>query len=195
MKSKTYKEKYSKKVNKKKTAKKAIDTRWLAVITISAFLISISFSFLSELIVSNVTIVIAILMLFLVVLFGVIFDMIGISVTVADLNTFNSMAAKGVKGASTAVKYIKNADKVSSFCNDVIGDICGIISGALTSSISLVLSSRFSLNILLTTLLITGIVASITIGGKAYGKSVAMNKSNIILYHFSRIMSLIKIKK
>ena len=195
MKSKTYKEKYSRKVNKKKTVKKLVDKRWLAIITISAFLISISFSFLSEIIISNVTIFIAMIMLLIVVLTGVIFDMIGISVTVADMNTFNSMAARGVRGASTAVRFIKNADKVSSFCNDVIGDICGIISGALTSSISLVLSGRFSLNILIITLLITGIVAALTIGGKAYGKSIAMNKSNIILYHFSRIISVIKIKK
>ncbi len=192
MKSKTYKEKYSRKVNKKKIVKKTVDTKWLLTITISAFLISLSFSFLSELMVSNVTIFIAMIVTLLVVLIGVLFDMIGISVTVADLNTFNSMAAKGVRGASTAVKMIKSADKVSSFCNDVIGDICGIISGALTSSIALLLVSRFSLNLLLVTLLITGLVASLTIGGKAFGKSVAMNKSNIILFAFAKIISIFK---
>lgn len=32
----------------------------------------------------------------------------------------------------------KNADKVSSFCNDVIGDICGIISGAARRQLQLV---------------------------------------------------------
>ena len=116
--------------------------------------------------------------------------MIGISVTVADINTFNSMASKRVKGASLAVKFIKNAEKLSSFCNDVIGDICGIISGALSSSISLILSMNFSLNILITTLLITGLVAAVTIGGKALGKSFAINKSNIILFQFSKIVSI-----
>ena len=61
---------------------------------------------------------------------GILFDMIGISITVADLGTFNSMATKNVRGASLGVKMIQKADKMSSFCNDVVGDICGIISGS-----------------------------------------------------------------
>ena len=191
MKKKTYKEKYSKKVNKKKISnKKLIDIRWIAIITGSAFAISIMFSFLSEIIISNVTAFVSLLLLFIVIFIGVLFDMIGISVTVADINTFNSMASKKVKGASLAVRFIKNADKVSSFSNDVIGDICGIISGALSSSIAIMLVNKFSINILLVTLLITGIVAALTIGGKALGKSFAINKSNIILYNFSRIMAI-----
>ena len=118
------------------------------------------------------------------------FDMIGISVTVADIKTFNSMATKRVKGASLAVKFIKNAEKLSSFCNDVIGDICGIISGALASSISVILVNKFNLNLLATTLATTGVVAALTIGGKALGKGFAINKSNVILYHFSKVVSV-----
>ena len=115
--------------------------------------------------------------------------MIGISVTVADIKTFNSMASKRVRGATLAVKFIKNAEKLSSFCNDVIGDICGIISGALATSISLIISYKIHINIFLITLTVTGIVAALTIGGKALGKSFAINKSNVILYNFSKIVS------
>lgn len=191
MENKKYKEKYSKKVNKKKVVnKKLIDFRWIFTITLSAFLISICFSFLSEVAISNVGIVLSIILLLLVIVIGVLFDMIGISVTVADINTFNSMASKRVKGATLAVRFIKNAEKLSSFCNDVIGDICGIISGALSSSISLALASKLSINLLLITLLITGFVAALTIGGKAFGKSFAINKSNIILYQFSKVVSI-----
>lgn len=190
MENKKYKEKYSKKVNKKKVInKKLIDFRWIGLITISAFMISIAFSLLSEIVISNVGTVISIILLLLVILIGVIFDMIGISVTVADIKTFNSMASKKVHGASLAVKFIKNSEKLSSFCNDVIGDICGIISGALSSSISVILVNKFNLNILITTLFITGLVASLTIGGKALGKSFAINKSNVILFRFSRVVS------
>ena len=189
---KKYKEKYSKKVNKKKIAnKKIVDFKWIALITSFAFLTSIVFSWLSEIIISNVGIVISIILLFVVILVGVIFDMIGISVTVADKNTFNSMASKKIRGASLAVKFIKNADKLSSFCNDVIGDICGIISGALSASISILLVNRFGFNLLLTTLILTGLVAALTIGGKAFGKSFAINKSNVILYQFSKIISFV----
>lgn len=190
MEKKKYKEKYSKKVDKKKMPKKIVDLKWVLTITITAFLISMAFSFLSETVISNVGIVLSIILLFIVIGIGVLFDMIGISVTVADINTFNSMASKRVDGATVAVKFIKNAEKLSSFCNDVIGDICGIISGALSSSIAVILSTKLSLNILAITLLTTGLVAALTIGGKALGKGFAINKSNVILYNFSRVVSL-----
>ena len=144
MEKKKYKEKYSRKVDKKKMPKKIVDLKWVLTITITAFLISMAFSFLSETVISNVGIVLSIILLFIVIGIGVLFDMIGISVTVADINTFNSMASKRVGGATVAVKFIKNAEKLSSFCNDVIGDICGIISGALSSSISITSNSSSS---------------------------------------------------
>ena len=190
MEKKKYKEKYSRKVDKKKMPKKIVDLKWVLTITITAFLISMAFSFLSETVISNVGIVLSIILLFIVIGIGVLFDMIGISVTVADINTFNSMASKRVGGATVAVKFIKNVEKLSSFCNDVIGDICGIISGALSSSIAIILSTKLSLNILAITLLTTGLVAALTIGGKALGKGIAINKSNVILYNFSRVVSL-----
>ena len=191
MEKKNYKEKYSKKVNKKKIVeKKLVDIKWVLTITITAFLISIAFSSLSEIVISSVGIIFSISLLVLVIGVGVLFDMIGISVTVADLKTFNSMASRRVKGATVAVKFIQNAEKLSSFCNDVIGDICGIISGALSSSISVILVSNFSLNLLVVTLVVTGFVAALTIGGKALGKSFAINKSNVILYNFSKFISI-----
>lgn len=191
MEKKDYKEKYSKKVNKKKIAeKKLIDIKWILTITITAFIISVIFSSLSEIVISSVGTVFSIFLLILVVGVGVLFDMIGISVTVADVKTFNSMASRRVKGATLAVRFIKNAEKLSSFCNDVIGDICGIISGALSSSISVILVNRFSLNLLVVTLIVTGLVAALTIGGKALGKSFAINKSNVILYNFSKFVSV-----
>ena len=55
--------------------------------------------------------------------------MVGMAVQVADIKVFNAMAAKKVKGAKIALIMIKNAPKLSTICNDVIGDICGIISG------------------------------------------------------------------
>lgn len=193
---KKYKEKYSRKVNKKKVLnKKTIDFHWVVLITVVAFLISILFSLLSETVISNVGIVASLIILLIVIFIGVLFDMIGISVTAADIKTFNSMASKNVRGASLGVTFIKNAEKLSSFCNDVIGDICGIISGALSSSVSIIIALKFSLNLLVVTLIVTGIVASITIGGKALGKSFAINKSNVILYNFSKVVSIFYRKK
>ena len=99
------------------------------------------------------------------------------------------MSSRKVKGATVAVKFKKNADKVSSFCCDVIGDVCGIISGAAGTTIAAILVSQFKFNALFTSITIAAIIASITIGGKAIGKSFAINKSNIVLYEFAKFIS------
>lgn len=191
MKKKDFKEKYSKKANKKPVKdKKKNDYKWIVTITILAFIISLSFSLLSEIIIPNVTLLVAIFVTALFIFIGIIFDMIGISVTVADIKTFNSMAAKQVKGAKLAVRLTQNASKVSSFCNDVIGDICGIISGSTGVAISSIIANELHVDILIVTLITTATIASLTIGGKALGKSVAMNKSTLILYRFSKILSI-----
>lgn len=116
--------------------------------------------------------------------------MIGISVTVADIKTFNSMATKRIRGASLAVKLIHNASRTSSFCNDVIGDICGIISGSAGVALANILSRSFNFNLFITSLLITAVIAALTIGGKALGKTTAMNRSTYILYQFCKILSI-----
>ena len=68
------------------------------------------------------------------------FDMIGVAVTAADEQVFHSMAAKKIRGAKLAVKFKKNADKLSSFCKDVIGDICGnlvVSNGAIRENVDI----------------------------------------------------------
>lgn len=192
MKSKIHKDKYSKKTDKKPIKnKKNVEWKWVLTITIVSFFVSFAFSLLSELTIPNVNIFVGIIVLLFVILVGVLFDIIGISVTVADPSTFHSMATKKVRGAKLAVKLIANAEKVSSFCNDVIGDICGIISGSTGATIAIIISGKFGISVMITTLVTMAFVASLTIGGKALGKSFAINRSNVILYNFCRIVSLI----
>ena len=105
------------------------------------------------------------------------------------------MSSKKIKGAKTAVSFKKNADKVSSFCNDVIGDICGIISGSAGVTITSAISKTYNLDIFWVGLVITAIIASLTIGGKAIFKSIAMKNSNKIVYITAKIMSIFEKKK
>ena len=186
MKIKIFKEKYQKKVKKNHNKKTKNNSSWILVVTISAFWISFILSFLSELLIPNVGFIILVLLTLLFIFVGIIFDMIGISVTVAEAKTFNSMAAKKIKGSKLAGKFIKNNEKVSSFCNDVIGDICGIISGACGISISEVIAKNTDMNPMIVTLIVTGLIAAFTIGGKAIGKGIAINNSNKILYIFTK---------
>ena len=164
--------------------KQKIDYKWIIKITLLAFVISIVFSSLSESFVKNVNIFVAVLILIIFIFIGILFDMIGVAVTSADEGPFHSMSSRKVKGAKLAVKFKQNADKVSSFCNDVIGDICGVVSGSCCITIATNLSNSYNFNYLLCSLIVTSIVSALTIGGKAIGKNIAINKSDIILYKF-----------
>lgn len=172
-----------------KRNKEKVDIKWIIYIMIISFFISLVFSFASEMTLPNVHVIVGIIIVILFIILGIIFDMIGVAVTSADEKPFHSMNSRKVKGADIAVKFKKNADKVSSFCNDVIGDICGIISGSAGTMIALSLSSALHIDKFAISLLVTAFVASLTIGGKAIGKSYAINKSNLILYKFAKFIS------
>lgn len=174
----------------KKQKKTNSQNLWIVKIVIITFIISIIFTVISETIIPNVNIIIGIILMFIFIGIGVLFDMVGVAVTTADEKIFHSMASKKIKGAKTAVKLKKNANKVSSFCNDVIGDICGIISGSTAAVIAINITKRFNFNSLMLTVIIMAIVSSITIGGKAMEKGYAINKSNDILFKFSKILSI-----
>ena len=191
MKTKKYKENYTKEPKKQdKKKNKKPNTKWLLTITTISFLISFCLSAISELIIPNTFIGISIFLVLIFILIGVIFDIIGLAVATADEKIFHSMATKKVKGAKKAINLINQKDKVSSFLNDVIGDICGVISGSCGLAISIKLAPIIGINKVLTTIIITSIISALTIGGKAFGKTIAINKCNEIVFEFSKLLSI-----
>ncbi len=174
-----------KKINSRKVNKK-----WITLITIASFLISLILALISELVIPNTWIGINIILVLIFIFLGIITDIIGVSVTTCKEEIFHSMATKKVAGAKKAIKLIKNKEKVSSFCNDVIGDICGVISGSCGISIALKLSVLLHINLTLVTVIITALISSLTIGGKAIGKTFSVNHSDKVLYGFSKILCL-----
>ena len=174
-------------MRKKKNSTEKI---WIIKIVLLSFIISVIFSLISETAIPNVGIIIGIFICLIFIIIGIIFDMVGVSVTASDESIFHSMASRNVKGAKIAVKLKKNASKVSSFCNDVVGDICGIISGSTGTVITLKIVEKFEFNSLLTTLIIMGIISALTIGGKAIVKEIAIKKSNDILFRFAKILNM-----
>src|SRR5574344_123855 len=177
-------------IMKKIEKKKNIDYNWIFKIFIMAFTISVVFSLASESLLNGASIIGSVLILLLFIFVGIIFDIVGVAVTTADESVFHSMSAKKVRGADVAVIFKKNANKVASFCNDIVGDICGIVSGSAGVTLAISLSNFFNFNLLVISLLITGIVASLTIGGKATGKSLAIEKATRTLYAFAKILSI-----
>ena len=174
---------------KEKSKKEMFDMKWVLFIVGISFTLSIIMSLISQAIIPHLNILLGILVTLIFVFIGILFDIIGVSVTSADENVFHSMSSRKVFGANRAVNFKKNSEKVSSFCCDVVGDICGIISGACGGTIALLISNSFNYSLILVGLLVTATIASLTIGGKAIGKSIAINNSNIILFRFAKFIS------
>lgn len=170
------------------------DIKWIIEITILAFIITILFSFGSQILLEDVHVIVGILIILLFIIIGVLFDIIGVAVQSSDAKVFHAMASKKVKSATTAKKMLENSAKVSSFCNDVIGDICNIISGSAGIVVASAISIRFNLNLMITTLLVTSFIAALTIGGKALGKGIAVNKSEYIVSKVTKFIHFFKKK-
>lgn len=172
-----------KKISKKRTSDIKPDYKWIIGIIIWTFIISGSITLISETMLSKVNIYIAFIILVLIISVGILFDIIGVAVTAADETPFHSMASKKVHGARKAVTLIRNADKVSNFCNDVIGDVCGVVSGGTGAVIvTKIMSSTSIKEGLILTVVISAAIASLTVGGKALGKNYAISQSNNIVY-------------
>ncbi len=168
------------------------NTKWIIEITLIAFIITIIFSLGSQELLKDVHIITGIIIILIFIFIGVIFDIIGVAVQSSEVTPFHAMASKKVKNAKTAKKMLKNSAQVSSFCNDVIGDICNIISGSAGVVVSNAIANKFNFDITLTTLITTSIIAALTIGGKAIGKNIAVNKSEYIVTKVTKVMNIFK---
>ena len=110
--------------------------RWVVTIFITTILISGTISLVSDEVMAGSSLAVAFVILLAIIFLGIIFDIIGMAVATADEKPFHSMAARKVSGAHEAIKLLRNAERVSSICNDVVGDICGVVSGSASATIA-----------------------------------------------------------
>ena len=179
----------SEKKQKKQPKKKR--NLWSVKITVVSFFVSAFISFLSELTASSEHIIVTILLLFFLILCSILFDGIGVASTSCDMTPFVSMASRKVYGAKTALWLVKNNEKVSNVCNDVIGDIFGIISGACAAAITLKLVADMDQTWQkLVTVSISGVVSALTIGGKAVLKNIAIKNSKEFIMFIARLIAV-----
>ena len=179
---------------KKQSSKKArVDYRWLAAIFGMTVAISGAFSFISGELLQESGIAVSFIVLLLIILIGIVFDVIGISVAAANEQPFHSMASRKVPEAKYALRLLRKADRVSTFCNDVIGDICGVVSGAAAVVIAVrAATGHGSTAQMVTELLMSALVAAFTVGGKAMGKSFAISESTKIVHFAGKILYFFK---
>ena len=149
-----------------------IDTKWVGTIMPVSFALSVGMSYVSNEALNSAGTALSFVVLFFFIALGIVFDMIGIAAASGTEREFHSMAAHKVRGAREAVWMLRNAEKVSSICNDVVGDICGIISGATGALIAANLAAgRSGVMTVVISLLVTGMISALTIGGKARARA------------------------
>ncbi len=166
---------------------------WLISIFVMALTISATFSFLSQELLSLASLLGAFLVLLAIIAIGVLFDLLGIAVAAADEKPFHSMAARKVKGGVEGIWLLRNAGKVSTICNDVVGDICGIVSGCASAVIAVagyVSVRQWSLRVI--TILLSALVAALTICGKAFFKQIALDNCTPIVHTAAKIICFFK---
>ena len=163
--------------------------KWVITIFFVTIFISGSISLLSDILMENSTMAAAFGILLVIILVGIIFDIIGMAVASADEKPFHSMAARKVPGASEAIRLLRNAERVSSICNDVVGDICGVVSGSASATIAAQILRNFDFTWpQIISLLMSALAAGLTVGGKAIGKSFAVNSCTSIVHGVGRVI-------
>ena len=162
---------------------RAKTARWVATIFGVTIVVSGTISLVSDVVMEASGMAVAFVILLLIVLIGILFDIVGMAVATADEKPFHSMAARKVPGAQESIALLRNAERVSSICNDVVGDICGVVSGSASATIAAQILSNFDMSWpQLITLVMSALAAGLTVGGKAVGKSIAVNSCTAIVH-------------
>lgn len=163
--------------------------RWVVTIFFVTIFVSGMFSFASNEIMAGSSIPVAFGILLAIIMIGIIFDIVGVAVTSADEKPFHSMAARKVPGAQESIRLLRNAERVSSICNDVVGDICGVVSGSASAAIAVQVLNHFTFTFpALVTLLMSALVAGLTVGGKAVGKTFAIKSCTQIVHMVGKLV-------
>ena len=166
--------------------------KWTLKVFFLTFILAIIFSLAANYLgkLNNAILSICII---IIIIIGIIFDIIGTAALSCNTKVLHSRASQKLKGAKEAIKLAKNASTVSSFCNDVVGDVCGIVSGSLVTV--LVVNIFMNNDVSLCNVILSSVLSSVTVGGKAMGKTLAVKNSNDIIYNVGKILSIFNHKK
>ena len=165
--------------------------RWVITIFLATIAISAAISLASDFVMGKSSMGVAFLILLMIVFIGILFDIVGMAVATADEKPFHAMASRKVRGAKECIMLLRNAERVSSICNDVVGDICGVVSGSASATIAAQVLANFELSFAsIVPLVLSSLVAALTVGGKAVGKGIAGKGCTDIVYHAGQVIYL-----
>ncbi len=181
-----------------KNAKESDNTGrgWLLKVFLITFILSVLFNYLSSEVVEKLSLTVSIIVLVFFLLLGVSLDLVSTAVTAADEAPFHAKAADKKRGAKESVRLIKNADRVSNFCADVIGDVCGVLTGATGALIAVSIATSMEMkDYTLITMFMTATVTALTVFGKGVCKKFAIKNANSIINAIGICLSYLKWKK
>lgn len=164
---------------------------WVVKISLMTLIISAGLNIIAELFLNDMGILPACAVVLVLIVIGVVFDMIGVAFASCDQVPFIAMSAKKIKKAGKALKLLKKAEMISSVCNDVIGDICSIVSGAAGAAIvAKVLLAAEGASDIAISVGVSALISALTVGGKAMGKTFAMEKNVFIVEAVGSLLSV-----
>ena len=163
---------------------------WILIVFLLTFILSIIFSTVSNLIVLTGNNILFFIILVLTISFGILFDLIGTAAISANEATFHALNSKKIKGAKQGIYIVKNNNKISSICNDIVGDICGIISGSIGAILAISLSNTLNINNTIVSIVLAAFISAFTVGGKAIFKQVAIKNADNIILSLSKVLSI-----
>ncbi|MFC4769162.1 hypothetical protein [Effusibacillus consociatus] len=140
---------------------------------------------------------VGVLIVFGIILVGIVFDIMGLAAAAARETPYHAMASERVRGATQAIQIVRNAEKFSNFCNDVVGDIAGVLSGAATAVVVeriIHAADMTGFQKAVAAITATALVAALTVSGKALGKAYAIRNANYIILRVGQFFSWLERK-
>lgn len=168
---------------------------WGLSVLLMSFILTTVFSLLTEIAIKGSPAYICVIVLLVLLVLNIGCDILANAIVSCKPDDYHAMASKKIKGAKRAVKFCKNAEKLSSIFADVIGDICGIVSGAAGTALVAYFAVYGNLASLIASIVISAIIGALTVGGKALCKPFAIKYNKKIVFAFAKFTTLFKKEK
>ncbi len=164
--------------------------RWAFQTLMLSISLSIMFGLLSQTLLSQLGVIMAVVGICVFIMISVVFDMFGIAVASADENLFIEWRKEGIFGASAGLHLCENSEKVCSFCADVVGDICSTLCGAGGACVVVALTQHLKSSnlVLFISTLVSAVIAGLTIFFKALMKERAITHANSIILKIGKLL-------
>ena len=180
-------DKNTKKRRGKKKKKVPVWLSWGLTILVLSFFLSVLFSFLTEIAVNDSPVYVCIIVLVVLLILNIGCDIIANAVLSCDVDGFNAMASRKIRGARRAVTFCKHAEKIASIFLVVIGDICGIVSGSAGAVLAAIfIVDESSWEGMVASILVSAVIGALTVGGKAFGKPISLKYNSKIAFAFAK---------